>query len=141
MVRSCGGCNERRRSGDPAVVSCAGRNKRPSDGAAPEIIVAIVEAEDDGHRRIQGRRPGPTPRAQHRPAPRLPRGDPYEPRAGRAVSTERRERPVRQHERLLRRVLGLVDAAQDPIAGPEDPGGLLLDEDLEGLAIPCHECP
>ena len=46
------------------------------------------------------------------------------------------ERAIGGHEGLLGGVLGLVQVAEDPVAGPDDRGRLALDEAAEGVAVP-----
>ena len=65
-----------------------------------------------------------------------PDGDPRQPGAERPVGPPGRERPVRDHERLLGDVLGLGAIAEDPGAGRDDRATLALDELPEGSAVP-----
>lgn len=44
-----------------------------------------------------------------------------------------------EHEGLLGSVLGVLDAAQDPVARPEDTGGLELDEGAESRLVPSRK--
>ena len=64
-----------------------------------------------------------------------PDRDPGQPRAERAVAAPARERAVGGHERLLGGVLGLVQVAEDAVAGPDDRGRFALDEEAEGIAV------
>ena len=64
-----------------------------------------------------------------------PDRDARQPRTERSVATPARQRTVRGHERLLRGVLGLVEVAEDPMAGPDDRRRLALDEPAEGISV------
>ena len=73
------------------------------------------------------------------PAQSDPHRDSGEPGAERALSTPPSEALERGHERLLGRVLGLVDVAEDTVTGADDGRRFTVDQDTEGLAIPCED--
>jgi hypothetical protein len=66
---------------------------------------------------------------------RDPDGDPGQPSAERACLTPPREAPERDHERLLRGILGLVEVAEDPVTGADHGSRFLVDEKAERLPI------
>ena len=68
-------------------------------------------------------------------AERDPDGDPRQPRAERTVATPGGETPECDHECLLGGILGLVEIAQDAMAGSQDGRALALDEESERLTV------
>jgi hypothetical protein len=64
-----------------------------------------------------------------------PNGDPGQPCAERAVAAPGSETPERDHERLLRRILGFVEVAQDPVTGSHEGRTLAFDEEPERFAV------
>ena len=61
--------------------------------------------------------------------------DARQPRSERTVAAPARERPIGGHESLLGDVLGLVQVAEDPMAGAHDRRGFALDELAEGISV------
>ena len=61
--------------------------------------------------------------------------DAGQPRTERALAAPARERSVGGHERLLRGVLGLVEVAEDPMAGPDDRRRFALDQMPIGITV------
>ncbi len=66
---------------------------------------------------------------------RDPNGDPGQPRSERTVATPRGEAPKGRHEGLLGRILGLMEIAEDAMAGPQDGWTFALHEHAECIAI------
>jgi hypothetical protein len=63
------------------------------------------------------------------------RGDPVEPRADRAAALEPRQRPPRPQQRLLERVLGVVDGAEHAVAVRVQLRLARLDEPAVGVLV------
>ena len=61
--------------------------------------------------------------------------DPRQPRPERAVAAPAGERAIGGHEGLLGGILGLVQVAEDPMAGPDDGCRFALDEVAVGVAV------
>lgn len=68
-------------------------------------------------------------------AERDPDGDARQPGPERSVATPAGEAPEGGHEGLLGGVLGIVEVAEDSVAGADDRGRLAIDEDPERVAI------
>ena len=61
--------------------------------------------------------------------------DARQPRSEGTVAAPARERPIGGHESLLGDVLGLMEVAEDPMAGPHDRRGFALDELAKGISV------
>lgn len=70
-----------------------------------------------------------------RPAKGDPHRDPGDPGAERTVTAPAGQTPEGGHEGLLRGVLGLMEIAEDAMAGADDRGRFAVDEDPERVTI------
>jgi hypothetical protein len=70
-----------------------------------------------------------------RPAKGNPHGDPGDPGAERPVAAPTGEAPEGGHECLLGGIFGLMEIAEDAMAGSDDSGRFAVDEDPERIPI------
>ena len=133
---------ERRRR--RARTSVARSARRASDDGSvmrprPSSDAWSIAADRSGRVVRRRSRPNGSRHATDRPLAGLAQGDPdrdaRQPRPERAVAAPAGERAIGGHECLLGGILGLVEVAEDPVAGPDDRRRLALDEAAEGVAV------